>query len=370
MFEKLQRKLSKRKEENCFRELQLNGDLVDFCSNDYLGLSKLLDIKNSDPVGSTGSRLLQGNYPLIEELEKDLAEFHKCSSALVYNSGYAANVGLFSALPQKGDIVLYDELIHASVKDGMRLSFATSYSFKHNDMKDFKLKLQKVKEGFDGEIFAAVESVYSMDGDQAPLLELADLSEQHEFTLVVDEAHAVGVFGDQGEGLVQALGLEDKVAVRVMTFGKALGCHGAAVLCPELIKEYLINFSRSFIYSTALPPASVTVIRHAYSFMKSTKQISILKEKIKYFKEGATARGVIGLMSSGSAIQCIVKSGNTYAKECSQLLQDQGFDVRPILSPTVLVGKERLRICIHAFNSELEIDQLLDNLSRFNVIKN
>jgi 8-amino-7-oxononanoate synthase len=252
----------------------------------------------------------------------------------------------------------------------MRLSFATNYSFKHNDILDLTNKLHKVKKGFNGDIFVAVESVYSMDGDQAPLVKLAELAKQHGLILVVDEAHAVGVFGGRGEGLVQALGLEALVAVRIVTFGKALGCHGAAVLCPELIKEYLINFSRSFIYSTALSPASTNIIKHAYSFMKSTKHINILQEKIKYFKSGATARDIHGLMNSASAVQCIVKSGNSYAKECSETLQNQGFDVRPILSPTVSIGKERLRICIHAFNSELEIDNLLDNLLKFNSIKN
>lgn len=360
MFEKLQKQLAKRKSENSYRELKLNDNLVDFCSNDYLGITRLVSFENKEAIGSTGSRLLQGNYQLIEDLEKHLAVFHQSPAALVYNAGYAANIGLFSALPQKGDVILFDEFIHASVKDGMRLSFATSYSFKHNDLQDFEKKILKVKNDLQGDVYVAVESVYSMDGDKAPLEKLIELSKYHNFILVVDEAHAVGVFGEKGEGLVQCLGLESQVAIRVITFGKALGCHGAAILCSNLIKDYLVNFSRSFIYSTALPPSAIKVIEHAYSFMENSDQIELLQQKIMYFKSGAESRKLSGLIPSDSAVQCIVKPGNDQAKNCSEILQEYGFDVRAILSPTVPVGFERLRVCLHAFNTEKEIDGLLD----------
>jgi len=359
MFEKLQRQLAKRKSENSYRELKLNDSLVDFCSNDYLGLSRLLNVKNEEAVGSTGSRLLQGNYPLIEKVEQELADFHKATEALIYNSGYTANIGLFSALPQKGDVILYDEFIHASVKDGMRLSFAKSYSFAHNDVQDFEKKILKLTKEITGEVYVAVESVYSMDGDKAPLTELVELCDKYNCILVVDEAHAVGVYGGKGEGLVQSLGLEKKVAIRLVTFGKGLGCHGATVLCSKLIKDYLVNFSRSFIYSTALPPVSVKVIREAYACMKGCDQIELLQQNIQYFREGAKECKLQGLIPSDSAIHCIVIAGNAKVKTRSELLQDKGFDVRAILSPTVPVGGERLRVCIHAFNSKNEIDELL-----------
>jgi 8-amino-7-oxononanoate synthase len=186
---------------------------------------------------------------------------------------------------------------------------------------------------------------------------------------VVDEAHAVGVYGNNGEGLVQALGLEDEVAIRLVTFGKALGCHGAAVLASGLIKEYLVNFSRSFIYSTALPPMAVRVIKDAYSFMRTNEQNKLLQKNIMYFKVAADANNLKGLISSDSAVQCIVIPGNKESKKSSEYLQEKGFDVRAILSPTVPLGSERLRICIHSFNTETEIDELILNLSTIKNIK-
>ncbi|MFT6715546.1 MAG: 8-amino-7-oxononanoate synthase [Saprospiraceae bacterium] len=365
MFDKLHKQLAKRKRENSYRELKLSDNLVDFCSNDYLGISRLLNFENKEPVGSTGSRLLQGNYSLIETLEQELASFHDANEALVYNSGYVANIGLFSCLPQKDDVILYDEYIHASVKDGMRLSFAKSYSFKHNDLQDFEKKLLKLKKETKGNVYVTVESVYSMGGDKAPLRKITELTEYHSCVLVVDEAHAVGVYGKKGEGLVQYLGLENKVAIRVVTFGKAVGCHGAAVLCSNLIKTYLVNFSRSFIYSTALPPSTVAVIRKAYTQMKTSKQILLLQENIKYFKKAAEAGNLKSLMPSDSAVQCVLVPGNSEAKACSNLLRKNGFDVRAILSPTVPVGMQRVRICLHAFNRKQEIDGLFSVLSKF-----
>lgn len=369
MFEKLQKQLDRRKNENSFRELKSKNGLVDFCSNDYLGIARLLNVNVTDAVGSTGSRLLQGNYALIEGLEDDLADFHKSGSALVYNSGYVGNIGLFSAIPQKGDVIFYDEFIHASVKDGMRLSFAKSFSFKHNDVEDLEKKYLKLQDEISGDVFVAVESVYSMDGDKSPLVELVELSKRRHFALVVDEAHAVGVYGNNGEGLVQALGLEDEVAIRLVTFSKALGCHGAAVLASGLIKEYLVNFSRSFIYSTALPPMAVRVIKDAYSFMRTNEQNKLLQKNIMYFKVAADANNLKGLISSDSAVQCIVIPGNKESKKSSEYLQEKGFDVRAILSPTVPLGSERLRICIHSFNTETEIDELILNLSTIKNIK-
>jgi 8-amino-7-oxononanoate synthase len=366
MFEKLQKQLAKRKSENSYRVLKLNNKLVDFCSNDYLGISRLLKFENNEKVGSTGSRLLQGNYPAIENLEKQLAVFHQSTASLIYSSGYTANVGLFSSILQKGDVIFYDEFTHASVKDGVRLSFAKSYSFKHNDVPDLEKKITKLKREALGEVYIAVESVYSMDGDQAPLKGLVEVCEKYECVLVVDEAHAVGVFGANGEGLVQHLGLASKVAIRLVTFGKALGCHGAVILCSPLVKEYLINFSRSFIYSTALPPSSVKVIEQAYLFMNDNRQIELLKNNIQYFKTVAKERNIINLIESDSAVQCIITSGNNEAKDVSNQLQKKGFDVRPILAPTVPIGFERIRICVHAFNDRTEINELVRSLSGIN----
>ena len=362
MFEKLQKQLNARKENNSFRTLKLADGLFDFCSNDYLGLSSINKASLSGfKAGSTGSRLLNGNYPLIEKLELELAQFHHSEVALVFNSGYAANVGLFSALPQKGDTVIYDELIHASIKDGVRLSFAKSYAFKHNDIEDLKRKISLST----GEVFVAVEAVYSMDGDSAPLNQLVQVCEELKCVLIVDEAHSVGVHGEKGEGLVVALDLEKRIPRRFATFSKAIGCHGAAVLSNNFIKDYLINFSRSFIYSTSLPPKSVASIRAAYDLLVQNNELDLLKSTIVNFNKLLQNYPGLKFIDSDSAIHCLVLGSNERAKSCSLFLLSHGFDVRPILSPTVAKGKERIRICLHSFNTTESIGVLLKSLNDF-----
>lgn len=354
-FKKQKHLLTQREEANAFRFLRKSEGLIDFCSNDYLGLAKRgEEFQGIQTKGSGGSRLLAGNYPEIERLESFLSTFHRSESALVFNSGYNANVGFFSAVPQKGDTILYDELIHASIKEGMRLSFAKSYSFKHNDISDLKKKLKHTE----GDVYVAVESVYSMDGDSAPLVELADACEEHNLILVVDEAHAVGVFGDDGEGLVQSLRLEERVSVRIVTFGKAIGAHGAAVLSNQLIKDFLINFSRSFIYTTALPPYSIQSVDSSYAALKNGRLNRVLFEKIKLFKAQFSYVESEFLISSDSSIQCFLFSGNEKVKSVSSSLIEEGFDIRPVMSPTVKKGEERIRICLHVFNSDEEIINL------------
>jgi len=354
----IQEKLTQRKAENAFRELKTNTTLIDFCSNDYLGLAKESDIHNFHEklatYGATGSRLISGNHSITEELEKELAIFYNSSSGLIFNSGYNANVGLFSCVPQRGDTIIYDELIHASIRDGIRLSYANSFSFKHNDIKSLAEKLKQAK----GKLFIAVESIYSMDGDQAPLKELAQISKQYNAALIVDEAHAVGIFGSKGEGLVNQLGLDNEVFAKVVTFGKALGTHGAIVLGSELLRAYLINFSRPFIYTTALPLPSIITIKKAHQFLtKHLDRAKRLHDLIHYFKTQFSTNN-IELIPSNSAMQCIVIPENDKVKNVALQLQKAGFDVRPILSPTVAKGSERLRICLHSYNTKEQLDQL------------
>ncbi|HSZ87093.1 MAG TPA: aminotransferase class I/II-fold pyridoxal phosphate-dependent enzyme, partial [Puia sp.] len=259
----LNKKLAERKDLNAYRQLQLPKNKIDFFSNDYLGISKaklLSAVDGQLSTGSTGSRLLSGNYPLIEETEKMIATFHDAESGLIFNSGYDANVGLVSCIAQRGDTILYDHLSHASIRDGMRLSFAQSFSFVHNDTEDLEKKLKAAQ----GNIFVVTESVFSMDGDIAPLKIISELCEKYNANLIVDEAHATGVVGEKGEGLVQQLNLQEKCFARMHTFGKALGCHGAVILGSETLKNYLINFSRAFIYTTSLPEISVEAIKNSY----------------------------------------------------------------------------------------------------------
>jgi 8-amino-7-oxononanoate synthase len=344
-----QKRLAERHKDGSIRSLSLFNDSIDFFSNDYLGLSQLAipeDLKNHQ--GSTGSRLLSGNSIEAETCEAFVASYFNSEAALVFNSGYDANLGFFSSVPQKGDTVIYDSLIHASVRDGIRLSLATSYSFKHNELEDLRKKIQLAK----GTVFVAVESLYSMDGDLSPLKEINALCNDFGALLVVDEAHASGVLGKEGKGLSN----EFNPFVRLVTFGKAYGAHGAAVLCSDEVKTYLINFARSFIYTTALP---INSYNHIISVLKQAENENLrtlLHQNIRYFREQI---GTSLVSDVSSPIQIFSTPGVENAKELSLKIQEKGFAVKPILSPTVPVGSERIRICIHAFNTKEQIKSLV-----------
>ena len=260
---KLEQKLSQRTENSSLRTLPKFENHLDFSSNDYLGFAAEKEIHLQEELnlyGATGSRLISGNHKVAEDVDGFLANYYKAESALIFNSGYNANLGLFSSLPQRGDTIVYDELIHASIRDGIKLSNANSFSFQHNSLLALAEKIKKAK----GNVFVAVESIYSMDGDEAPLQKIVGICQKNAAALVVDEAHAVGVFGDKGEGLVAKYGLENDVFARIITFGKAYGCHGAAILGSSNLRSYLINFSRPFIYTTALPLQSVLTLKKAH----------------------------------------------------------------------------------------------------------
>jgi 8-amino-7-oxononanoate synthase len=356
-------KLEKRKAEGRLRQLTLSAaNLIDFSSNDYLGFARMKELwEPGDLVnyGSTGSRLLTGNHEFTEETENWIARFHQAESGLIFDSGYDANTGLFSCIAGKEDTILYDELIHASVRDGVRLSFARHFAFRHNDMNHLEDRIRQAK----GNIFIAVESVYSMDGDLAPLNDLVVLKKKYPgIHLIADEAHATGVIGKNGWGLVQESGLAAYFFARVHTFGKALGCQGAIVLGNNTLRDYLVNFSRAFIYTTALPLPNIIAVQRAYSLLNSgNENIETLKNRIACFRQ-ATDNAKLEISLTHSAIQVMRKPGNDAAREAAKKLNDSGFDVRAILSPTVPAGSERIRICLHAFNTENEIDQLIDNL--------
>ena len=354
----IKEKLAQRKSENALRELKVNENLVDFCSNDYLGFAAEKEIHLQEELnlyGATGSRLISGNHKVTEDVEGFLANYYKAESALIFNSGYNANLGLFSSLPQRGDTIVYDELIHASIRDGIKLSNANSFSFKHNDINALEDKIQKAK----GRVWVAVESIYSMDGDEAPLKELVEVCAKNDAALIVDEAHACGIFGEKGEGLVVQNALENDVFARIVTFGKAFGAHGAVVLGNRLLRDYLINYSRAFIYTTALPLPSILAIKKVHTFLLNNfDRTEKLKESISYFKK-SIINNQYSLINSHSEIQCIIVPGNNEVRELAEKVQGEGFDVRAILSPTVTKGQERLRICLHAFNTKEQIDGLL-----------
>ena len=376
----LSEKLELRKQNNALRKLPIPNNLIDFASNDYIGFSKnktifeethqyLIDnicIQN----GATGSRLLSGNHKVYQEAENFIAKFHQSETALIFNSGYDANLGFFGSVPQKGDFILYDELCHASIRDGIQLSNAKAYKFQHNDFED----LEKLIERFQTkivEVFIVTESVFSMDGDTPNLEELAKLSKKYNCNLVIDEAHSLGVFGSseasRAEGLVQMLDLQDQVFARIMTFGKGLGCHGAAILGSQELRDYLVNFARSFIYTTGLSPHAVATILIAYQHLELEKQtINNLRENIIHFNQDKNLLGLKPMfVRSKSAIQSAIIPGNQNVKSIANQIQEKGYDVKAILSPTVPEGQERLRFCLHSYNSKEEISEVLRLLSTF-----
>ncbi len=354
----IQSKLRQREEELSFRKLSRKKEGVDFFSNDYLGIAKL-EFSSSLGHGSTGSRLISGNSVIAENVESELANFYGTSAGLLYNSGYDANIGLLSSVPQRGDTIVYDRLCHASIRDGIRLGVAKNYSFEHNNLEKLEQRLLQCKEG---EKYVVVESVYSMDGDQAPLAELAKICQKHNAYLIVDEAHAAGFFGDRGEGLVSQLGINTEVFAKVITFGKAYGSHGAIVLGGELLKNYLINFSRSFIYTTAMSPSAVERISFAVEKAKKmTVERQQLHENIQLFQKLAKKEN-LNLLNGYSPIQSIIITGNKKVKEIAERVSKNGFMIKAILSPTVPKGEERIRICLHSYNTNVEIQNLIQAL--------
>ncbi len=365
----LKSKLKKRLDENTLRRLRNLPALIDFTSNDYLGLGRSEDLfelikKKTESLphqnGATGSRLLSGNNPYTEEVEKKLAGIFSSEAALIFNSGYAANQGVLSSIPQKGDTILYDDLAHACIRDGARLSLASRFPFLHNDLNDLEARLKKAQ----GNIFIAVESIYSMDGDLCPLKELIELAEKYDATIILDEAHSTGIMGNGGAGFAASQGLEKKIPIRIYTFGKAMGVHGACVLGSQNLIDYLINFARTFIFTTAMAPHSIASIDCSFQYL--SKHIELqkeLKDRIRIF-DTESGKIKIQKLSSKTQIQGVIVPGNENIKKIAEQLQQDGFDVRPILSPTVAKGSERLRICLHTFNTTEEITQLVQHLSK------
>jgi 8-amino-7-oxononanoate synthase len=355
----LKKRLEDRKQKDLLRTLPEPGTLIDFTSNDYLGLARsetlLETIRTAVDLlpkqnGSTGSRLLSGNSLHAMEVEKKLAGIFHSEAALLFNSGYTANMAVLSSIPQKDDTIIYDELAHASIKDGARLSLAKKYSFRHNDLNDLERKISLSR----GRVFIAVESIYSMDGDECPLKELTEISERYGCTLILDEAHSTGVRGPHGSGTSVEKSLHDKIDIRIYTFGKGMGVCGACIAGGIDLIEYLINFSRPFIYTTAPSQHAVASIACAFDFLNGQVHLQeILQQRIQTFLRAAGE--LPQRTKSLSAIQTLMFPGNKAIRNTARNLQEKGFDVRPILSPTVPPGTERLRICLHTFNAEEEV---------------
>jgi len=343
---------------------------VDFTSNDYLGLAESEDLRSAAaaaiargvPVGAGGSRLLRGNHIEHQALENEAASYFGAEAALYFGAGYTANVAIFSTLPQRDDIVFHDELVHASVHEGMRHGRAERQSIPHNDIDALETRLRQWrKAGGRGRPWIAVESIYSMDGDSPDLDGLVAIADRHDATLVIDEAHATGVLGPDGRGLAAAFEGRDNV-ITLHTCGKALGTSGGFVLGPKLVCDFLINRARPFIYATAPSPLIAAVTRVALEISRTRpERRERLASLVAYSNRELQAR--CGLTSSRSHILPVIVGADGKAVALAGALQQCGFDVRAIRPPTVAEGTARLRIALSANLSESVIAELFDALA-------
>ena len=353
------------KQGSVYRSLRATAG-TDFTSNDYLALADsrrmreaLIDaLKRGVPSGSGGSRLLRGNHPEHERLEEEAARFFGTKRALLFGSGYAANTALLSTLPQRGDLVVYDQYVHASSHDGMKLGRASVASFAHNDVDSADDAIRAWRQGGGtGTPWIVIESLYSMEGDRAPLAELKTLAERCGAFLIIDEAHATGVFGPDGRGLAAELEGSDHVLV-LHTGGKALGVSGAIVTGPSVLCDFLINRGRPFIFATAPPPLVATALCESLAILREEPE-----RRTRLASLAAHARQAIrkqlDLPTPHSQILPVIIGESDPAMRIAEMIQAAGFDVRAIRPPTVPAGTARLRISITLHLDESSIDALI-----------
>ncbi|KAI5868185.1 putative aminotransferase [Durotheca rogersii] len=378
------------------------GEAVDFCSNDLLSLGTTGKIRTAFleelarhpnfPLYAGGSRLMDGNYDYIEQVEQEIADFHGAETALILNSGYEANSALFAAIPRPGDAIIYDELVHASTHDGMAHSLALCrMPFRHNDVDSFRETLASVLDTQplikDGSrcVLVSVESVYSMDGDMCPIEELIEIAKElcpkGNVAFIVDEAHATGIVGPQGAGLVSELGIQDEIAIRVHTFGKAMASTGAVILGNQSVRLALMNFARSVIYTTAPSFPTVAAIRAAYNLLRSgetQENQDQIQHLVKHFLKTITAKDVwdeandLGILSiplsenweTRDFVTHIVPvwTRQRYNFWLVFHLQLAGLSAFPIDYPVVPKGQSRIRLMFHSANTEAEVERLVDTI--------
>jgi 8-amino-7-oxononanoate synthase len=343
---------------------------IDFTSNDYLGLAASAELRDAAaaaiargvPVGSGGSRLLRGNHPEHEALEAEAAATFGAETALYFGAGYSANLAIFSTLPQSGDLVIYDQLVHASVHDGLRRCRADRIGVRHNDVGAINdaIAAWRAKGGI-GRPWIATETIFSMDGDRPDLAQLMEVADQHDAIVVLDEAHATGAVGDNGRGLGALYEGRDNV-ITLHTCGKALGTSGGFVLGSRTIRDFLINRARPFIFATAPSPLIAAVTRAALDLVRTDPARRARLAQLVDFA-AKELRRCSGIASSGSHIQPIIVGADTAAVELAEHLQSCGFDVRAIRPPTVPEGTARLRIALTCNVDEAAITQLFEVLA-------
>lgn len=342
---------------------------LDFSSNDFLALAESQEhseaaaaaLARGVPIGAGGSRLLRGNHEEHEALEREAAAFFHAESALFFGGGFSANEALLSTLPQKGDLIVHDALVHASAHEGMRLSRAPSVAALHNDADAFEDEIAAWRRaGGAGRPWIVVESLYSMDGDFAPLDSLAEIAARHDAFLVIDEAHATGVYGPEGRGLAAALEGRENV-ITLHTCGKALGASGGLVLLPAVLREFLVNRSRQFIFATAPSPLVAACVRAALPIVARAEGRRVaLRSRVAV---AARELQALGLAPSQSQITPIIVGDNARALALAAAMQAQGYDIRAIRPPTVAEGSARLRISLTLHVSEAQIVAMVEDLA-------
>ncbi|MFH0925600.1 MAG: 8-amino-7-oxononanoate synthase [bacterium] len=374
--------LQKRKEAGCLRNLhpasyKRNGNIyfaqkeyIDFSSNDYLGLANHEKLKNAakrmlDDFGSSSSasRLLSGDLEIFHRLEEKMATFKGKESALVFNTGYQANLSIISALYKKGDVIFLDRLSHRSLVDGVILSGAAFFRFQHNDLDHLQILLKKHRNKFKDALIIT-EGVFSMDGDKAPLAQLIRLKDSYNCKIMLDEAHATGIFGKNGSGIVEEEGVTEETDLIMGTFSKALGSFGAYLACSKEIKDYLINFSGGFIYSTALPPAVIGANLAGLELLveEPFRRYSLL-ENAEYLRSNLRAQGweVMG----ESQIVPVIIGDVERTNYLSEKLKDNGYYSLPIRPPTVPEQESRIRFSLTYYHSKKVLEALVDLMSMF-----
>jgi 8-amino-7-oxononanoate synthase len=343
---------------------------ADFTSNDYLGMAESEELRlaaaaaiaRGVPVGSGGSRLLRGNHPEHEALEHEAAAYFGAETALYFGGGYVANLSIFSTLPQRGDIVVHDELIHASVHEGLRRGRAESQSITHNDIDAFDAAIVRWRaNGGRGRPWISVESLYSMDGDSPDLARLFAVADRHEAMVVIDEAHATGVLGPQGRGLAAGFEGRDNV-ITLHTCGKALGTVGGFVLAPRIVRDFLVNRARPFIFATAPSPLIAAITRASLKISRTNPERREQLARLVRFA-GAELRRRCGIEPSGSHILPVIIGPDQAAVNVAASLQRRGFDIRAIRPPTVPEGTARLRIALTTAVDQTTVANLFEALA-------
>lgn len=359
LFDRWRSTLEELRSQGRFRQFAVSSG-IDFTSNDYLGYASdsrasaspadsFRGAKGDSGRSGIASRLLRGHHPVWDEVESALANWHGADSALMMTSGYAANEGLISTIIEPGDWVASDELNHACIVDGLRLARCRRFVFRHNDLghleEGLRNEADRAEEG--RQRFVITESLFSMDGDRAPLQQVAHLAERYGAHLIVDEAHSTGSFGPRGSGCVDEAGIRDRVLASVHTGGKALALPGAYIAGSRLMREYLVNRCRHLIFTTALPPAIgiwwLDGIARVQPDEESREQ---LHRNAELFRSELVRRGVSALGSE--YIVPVIIGEDSPAVAAARQLQNQGFDIRAIRPPSVPTGSARLRISIHA----------------------